>query len=121
MENIKKEVEEKSNNKSGNNIKEGEQQHVIVVGAGVVGVSTAYFLARDYNYKFAFIFFSLTTPHHKKKYLIFNLYYDYIKRVTVIEKESQSAAATSWGNAGVVSSFYYFESSFYLKKFKLLF
>ncbi len=47
--------------------------HVVVLGAGVVGVATAWYLARDGH------------------------------RVTVVERESAAALGTSYGNAGQIS------------------
>ena len=54
-----------------------EKKNVVIIGAGLVGTNLAYYLSESGNFN-----------------------------VTVFEKESENAARTSFGNAGLVSKFH---------------
>ena len=55
-------------------IENSEKKNVVIIGAGLVGTNLAYYLSESGNFN-----------------------------VTVFEKESENAARTSFGNAGLVS------------------
>ena len=57
-----------------NMIENSEKQNVVIIGAGLVGTNLAYYLSESGNFN-----------------------------VTVFEKETENAARTSFGNAGLVS------------------
>ena len=75
------------------NSEKSEKKNVVIIGAGLVGTNLAYYLSESGNFN-----------------------------VTIFEKESENAARTSFGNAGLVSKSLFkildCENSYYESKIK---